>query len=341
LVAQILTAGKRGIHSAAQAIGYGEIVAFPTETVYGLGADVLNREALLKIFKAKGRPADNPLIAHVNSYDMVQRLVQNIPADAVRLMEAFWPGPLTLVMQKRPEVPYEMTAGLDTIAVRMPAHPVALALIEACGQPIAAPSANRSGLPSPTTAQDVFSDLGDEIPYIIDGGPCSVGIESTVLDMTSLRPLILRPGIITIEMIRNCIRSVSNYEYHPQSDEPVKSPGVKYRHYAPKAKLVIVSGSEGGVTRKILDLVSKDIDRGLRPVILCYEESRRHYGADSIVLGSKYRPETVARNLYWALREVDRRGMDTAYAEALSQKGAGAAVMNRMLRAAGGHIEEA
>ncbi|ASJ09619.1 threonylcarbamoyl-AMP synthase [Thermococcus siculi] len=324
---------ERGIRIAARLILDGKLVAFPTETVYGLGADALNARAVKRIFEAKGRPADNPLIIHIADFDDLGKLAREIPEEAKLLAEKFWPGPLTMVLPKEEGVPDVTTGGLDTVAVRMPAHPIALALIRA-STPIAAPSANISGKPSPTLAEHVIDDFYGRIEAIIDGGETRVGVESTVIDLTSERPTLLRPGGLPLEEIEKVIGEV---EIHPAVKgklvDVAKAPGMKYRHYSPNAQVIVVEGKRENVRRKIAELVREYRSRGLRVGVMATE---RHEADEFFHLGGT--EEEVARNLFKALRELDRRGVDVIIAEGIEEKGLGFAVMNRLRKAAGYRI---
>lgn len=330
-----------GIDRAAGLIRAGRLVAFPTETVYGLGANGLDGQAVLSIFKAKGRPSDNPLILHVSRLSEVLPLIAEPMADgARRLADAFWPGPLTMVLPKSGIVPNEVTAGLDTVAVRMPSHPAALRLIEKAGVPVAAPSANRSGRPSPTRAEHVLEDMSGRIDMVLDGGPCRVGLESTVVDMTGGVPRILRPGGVTPEMIENALGAVLVDEsaMRPlREGETARSPGMKYRHYAPKGRLTIVRGEKDAVAGAIAALYDAAESRGERCAILAASAER--YGARRArALGGT--PEEAAAALFQALREMDEQNMQRIFAEAVDAAGVGLAVMNRLGRAAGFDILE-
>lgn len=321
------------IRIAARFILEGKLVAFPTETVYGLGADALNAEAVKRIFEAKGRPADNPLIVHIADFNDLKRLAMEIPEEAELLAEKFWPGPLTMVLPRREEVPDVTTGGLDTVAVRMPAHPIALALIRA-STPIAAPSANISGKPSPTLAEHVIDDFYGKIEAIIDGGETKVGVESTVIDLTSERPTLLRPGGLPLEEIERVIGEV---EIHPavrgKLVDVARAPGMKYKHYSPNAQVMVVEGPRERVREKIAELVEEYRSRGLRVGVMATEE----YGADEFFHLGKTEEE-VARNLFKALRELDKRGVDVIIAEGIEERGLGFAVMNRLRKAAGYRI---
>lgn len=330
---ELCQADDASIRRAAALLRAGELVAFPTETVYGLGADALNGEAAARIFAAKGRPADNPLIAHIAGESGLAGLIAGEPcACARKLMRAFWPGPMTLIFPKSLRVPREVTAGLDTVAVRMPSHPVARALIRAAQTPIAAPSANRSGRPSPTTAAHVLEDMEGRIPLILDGGPCEVGLESTVVDVTGARPRILRPGGVTLEMLEGVVGDVDVDEgvlHQLQAGSQARSPGMKYKHYAPKGEVTIVTGPRAA--QEIARLY--DAADG-RAAILAF--SQADYGARRV-----YRLKNAPGELFAALRQLDEDGMETIYAEDVPTTGVGLAVMNRLMRAAAFRVVEA
>ena len=329
---ELCQADDASIRRAAALLRAGELVAFPTETVYGLGADALNAEASARIFAAKGRPADNPLIAHIAGESGLAGLIAGEPCACARaLMRAFWPGPMTLIFPKSPRVPREVTAGLDTVAVRMPSHPVARALIRAAQTPIAAPSANRSGRPSPTTAAHVLEDMEGRIPLILDGGPCEVGLESTVVDVTGARPRILRPGGVTLEMLEGVVGDVDVDEgvlHQLQAGSQARSPGMKYKHYAPKGEVTIVTGPRAA--QEIARLY--DAADG-RAAILAF--SQADYGARRV-----YRLKNAPGELFAALRQLDEDGMETIYAEDVPTTGVGLAVMNRLMRAAAFRVVE-
>lgn len=334
-------ADEASIALGAQYIKMGEVVAFPTETVYGLGANALNESAVRKIFEAKGRPADNPLIVHIAHERELEALVTNVQPCARRLMEAYWPGPMTLVMDRKPVVSDIVTAGLHTVGIRLPQSEIARALIEKSGCPIAAPSANRSGLPSPTRADRVLEDMDGRIPLIIDGGACQVGLESSVIDVTGECPIILRPGGITPEMVERVCGSVQIDEHvmKPLGEgDGVRSPGMKYKHYAPKAELVIYEGENGAVREAIIERFDRAEQGGQRVCIFSCEEQR--YGDRRVYAwGSERHPELAAGALFEALRAMDDQGVQLILAQALDLQGIGLAVMNRMGRAAAFHIE--
>ncbi len=329
------------IKQAAQIISQGALVAFPTETVYGLGADALNAGASEKIYAAKGRPSDNPLIVHIAEFSALDKIVTVIPKQARALSEAFWPGPLTLVLPKNENVPDETTGGLDTVAIRMPNHPVALALIKESGGYIAAPSANTSGRPSPTLAEHVFADLNGKIPLILDGGPVGIGIESTILDLTEEVPMILRPGFITKEMIEKVIGEVKVDPGIIDSDSSVKpkAPGMKYKHYAPQADLVLISGEAKMVVERICTLTTENIAQGKRVGIICTDETYACYHQGTVVsIGSRKDENAIARHLYKILREFDDMDVEIIYSESFSTPRIGQAIMNRLLKAAGHQV---
>ena len=316
----------------------GGLVAFPTETVYGLGGNALDETSSQKIYAAKGRPSDNPLIVHIADLDHLGPIVGEIPDQARRLAARYWPGPLTMIFQKNARVPLSTTGGLDTVAVRMPDHPLALAFIRESGGYIAAPSANRSGRPSPTTAQHVAEDLGETIDLILDGGPVGIGIESTIVDFTGEVPTILRPGYISQEMLEEVLGSVEMDRalIHPDSGIRPKAPGMKYRHYAPRADLTIVAGDQEAVIEQITALAQEQIDLGHRVGIIATEESRMRYPLGLVrSIGSRCSEETIAHNLYDILRGFDETDVDLIYSEAFDTPQMGEAIMNRLRKAAG------
>ncbi|GMU41360.1 MAG: threonylcarbamoyl-AMP synthase [Chloroflexota bacterium] len=317
------------IRQAAEAIRRGELVAFPTETVYGLGADALDPAAVARIFEAKGRPADNPLIVHVARAEDLDALVRRVPPEAHLLAAYFWPGPLTLVLPRRPHVPDITTGGLNTVAVRVPAHPVALALIEACGRPLAAPSANRSGRPSPTRAEDVIADLGDRVAVVLDAGPCSVGLESTVLDLSSNTPVLLRPGGVSREAIEAVVGPV---RLGAGEAEGARSPGTRYRHYAPRARLLLAPPGEA---EREARRVAASSPPGVRVGVI----ARAALTGPAGDLEARVFPgsvEAYARGLFAALRDLDAAGCTVVVAESVPDEGIGLAVMDRLRRAASG-----
>ena len=329
------------IHEGASIIRDGGLVAFPTETVYGLGANGLDEKASQKIFVAKGRPQDNPLILHVHSIEQVKELVLDIPEIAIKCMEKFWPGPLTLLLKKSSIVPNMITAGLDSVAIRMPNHPIALKLIKGAGVPIAAPSANLSGKPSPTNASHVIEDLEGKINMIIDGGDTGVGLESTVLDLSTDTPMILRPGGVTLEDLKEIIPNISQDITIINQDEKIvpKSPGQKYRHYAPKAEMLLFSGDMEDIIGQINIYGNKYISEGKKVGIMATEETKESYEIGIVkVVGSRTNKETIAHNLFNTIRSFDEDNVDIILAEGVDLSNIGMAIMNRMIKAAGGKI---
>lgn len=335
---------EQNIAEAAAILRAGGLVAFPTETVYGLGADALNAEAVRGIFAAKGRPADNPLIVHVATPEAAEALAE-VDARAKALMAAFWPGPLTLLLPKKPGIPPETNAGLPSVALRMPAHPVALRLLAACGVPVAAPSANLSGRPSPTAAAHVLADLAGRVPLILDGGECSVGLESTVLDLTGDAPAIVRPGGVTreaLEAVVSGVRVADSVLRPLQPGEKAVSPGMMYRHYAPRGQLTLVRGEPEAAARLCHSLYGKALGEGQSARMLVFAEREAVYrDVDSLVIGSLERPETIARGLFAALRRMDDEGVQVILCEAVDAQGIGLAIMNRLCRAAAFRVVEA
>ena len=338
---QVLPVTAQSLAMAGRIIREGGLVGMPTETVYGLGGNALDAQAALRIFEAKGRPADNPLIVHVASADEIPPLVRAVPQAAKKLMEAFWPGPMTLILPKADCIPGTVSAGLDTVGIRLPQSEAARAMIRAAGVPIAAPSGNRSGRPSPTTAQHMLEDMDGRIPLILDGGPCAVGVESSVIDATGEVPVILRPGGVTPEMVQEVLGRVSVDEHvmSPlREGEIVRSPGMKYRHYAPQAKTVIYEGATDRVIAAICARYDAATAAGERVAILGFDG--HDFGARTrISLGHAGSAQDAASRLFAALRELDERGETLALCEAVDTAGIGLAVMNRMGRAAAFDIE--
>ena len=328
------------IAQAAAIIRAGGIVGFPTETVYGLGANALNADAVKTIFAAKGRPGDNPLIVHGSRAEEIPPLIRgDIPPAARRLMDAYWPGPMTLIFPKSDLIPDAVSAGLDTVGIRLPSHETARALIAESGCPIAAPSANRSGRPSPTTAQHVLDDMDGRIPMILDGGPCSVGVESTVIDVTGAVPRVLRPGGVTPQMIADVMGAVEvdGAVMRPLKEgEKPRSPGMKYRHYAPECDLVIFTGD----AQTVADVICDHYDHaGGSAAILALPGHEALYGDRHVIeLGRSDSPESVAAGLFAALRRLDDENVKYIFSEAVDAQGVGLAVMNRLGRAAAFHI---
>ncbi len=354
---------------AGEILKDGGLVAFPTETVYGLGGNALLKDASRDIYAAKGRPSDNPLIVHISDMAELPQLVEAVPEMAVKLAESFWPGPLTMVMKKADIVPYETTGGLDTVAVRMPEHKVASMLIKLSGVPIAAPSANISGRPSPTTAAHCIEDLSGRIEAIVDGGASSIGVESTIVDLSGDDPVLLRPGAVTLEMLKACLSKEVMLD--PALEKPLdkdikpKAPGMKYRHYAPKAPMIIIQAEYRDdfqefkkELKKITDCALKSIEKkcgeGLKTGIICSDETKEVYmyeiynkdgclykyrnSLEIMSAGSRADEMTIAHNLFAVLRDMDEKSVDFIIAEGISQKKLGYAIMNRMKKAAGQHV---
>jgi L-threonylcarbamoyladenylate synthase len=334
------------IRVAADLIKRGCLVAFPTETVYGLGADALNPKAVRTLFEAKKRPFDNPPIVHVGDVNDVFRLAREVPTEAERLIKRFWAGPLTLIFKRSKIVPDVTVAGLNTIAVRMPRHNVALALIRESGCSIAAPSANLAGKPSPTSAKHVLDDLEGRIDAVLDAGPTHIGVESTVLDMTVDPPQILRPGGTPYEVLQ---RILGRVELHPVAIaekelyvEKARSPGLKHRHYAPDADVIVVEGELATIISKVKELAEFYMRKGSKVGVLATDETVGHYGADVVKsLGSRKDLAVIAKNLFGFLREFDLEGVDVIIAEGVPTEGLGLAVMNRLRKASGYKIVKA
>ncbi len=333
---------REDMQEAAEIIRSGGLVAFPTETVYGLGANALDPEASKRIYAAKGRPSDNPLIVHICRFEELESIAKEVPTQAGKLADAFWPGPLTMIVWKNEKVPYETTGGMDTVAIRMPNHPVALALIEESGCMIAAPSANTSGKPSPTEAGHVALDLDGKIPMILDGGAVGIGIESTIIDLTEKVPMILRPGYITKEMLEDVLGEEVRIDpgiIAADSTKKPKAPGMKYKHYAPKADLVLVEGEQEAVVAKINALVREKQAAGLKVGVVATDETESLYQADYVVtIGARSDEDAIARHLYKILREFDDWNVDAIYSESFSTPRIGQAIMNRLMKAAGHQV---
>ena len=330
---------KEELEYAAGLLREGGLVAFPTETVYGLGGNGLMKEASMKIYEAKGRPSDNPLILHISSRQELELIVRGINPAAEALMEAFWPGPMTLIFQKAPEVPLETTGGLETVAVRMPSHEGARELIRQAGVPVAAPSANTSGRPSPTRAEHVKEDLDGKIDVIIDGGEVGIGIESTIIDLTEEVPVILRPGYITQAMAEEVVGEV-RMDPGLSGKDPAKhpkAPGMKYRHYAPKASMAVYQGDTEKVIKKICEKAAGYPEDKVG--ILATEETKDAYPYGQVVVAGSRKDKTIAHGLYGALREFDRLGVEVILSESFAGEDKSEAIMNRLLKAAGQHIE--
>ena len=328
------------IRRAGEIIRAGGLVAFPTETVYGLGGDALNPAASEKIYAAKGRPSDNPLIVHIADMEHLVPIVRELPDKAVMLAESWWPGPLTMIFNKTDMIPDETSGGLPTVAVRMPNHPAALALIRAAGGYIAAPSANTSGRPSPTTAQHVAEDLSGKIDMILDSGPVRIGLESTIVDFTEEVPVLLRPGYINIEMLRKILGEVlvdpGILDGAAEMGVRPKAPGMRYRHYAPKAALTIVEGPRESVTVKINELAAKAIGEGKKVGVIAADDTAPCYHASIVKdIGDRNTDKEIAQHLFSVLREFDAENVDIIYSESFDTPRMGQAIMNRLLKAAG------
>ena len=330
-------ADEEAYRKAGEIIKNGGLVAFPTETVYGLGGDAFSAESSRKIYAAKGRPSDNPLIIHIAEKKDVRALTPVSAETAGLLADAFWPGPLTMILPKREEVPYETTGGLDTVAIRMPDHAAALSFIRHAGGFIAAPSANRSGRPSPTNASHVWEDLSGRIELILDDGETEVGLESTIVDLCGPVPVILRPGFITQKDLSEVIGEVSlDPGFAGNAKERPKAPGMKYRHYAPRAEMILVKGTTDAVVSAINRLASEEEEKGIRVGILSSEETKESYTCGTVLsVGFRKHEEEVARSLYAVLRRFDEIGVQKIYSEDFSGSGLSYAIENRMKKAAG------
>lgn len=325
------------LEPAARILWQGGLVAFPTETVYGLGAIYNDESALLKVFAVKGRPADNPLILHIWRIEQLKELVSEIGPKARRLITAFWPGPLTLIFPKQADVTPIVTAGLDTVAVRMPSHPVARELLRQTNIAVAAPSANLSGRPSPTRGSHVVQDLAGKIDMIIDAGPCSAGVESTVLSLSESRPTILRPGSVTLEMLESVLQERVELVQPGEVNRP-QAPGMKYRHYAPKAPVTLIEGENSRVVAEINRLL-REKPTDVKAVVLGTTENVAKYCNEWVLdLGPFNDPAIIAGRLYDLLRFCDTLDVDQIYIEGIPAQGVGAAIMNRLRKAAGGNV---
>ena len=326
---------KEEIKKQAEMLKDGKTVIFPTETVYGLGANGLDEEAVSKIYKAKGRPSDNPLILHIYDKKQIIDLVEEISDKAEIVMDNFWPGPITIIFKKKDIVPLRTSGGLDTVAIRMPSNPIARELLKEVKLPIAAPSANISGRPSPTRGKHVYKEMNNRVDGIILGGDCIFGLESTVLDLTNDIPVILRPGSITKEDLENVIGEVSIDPALEKKEDNIKAiaPGMKYKHYSPNADVFIVSGQHNNVITKVNELVSNNSKEGLRSVVMCLDENKDKYNSDTISLGKNL--QEVAANLFNALITADEEKYDIVYTEEFSNCGLGQAIMNRLIKSAG------
>lgn len=329
------------VKEAGKILKNGGLVAFPTETVYGLGGDAKNKDASKAIYAAKGRPSDNPLIVHIPDVSWVDGIVSEIPEAAKKLADAFWPGPMTLIFKKNEEIPLETTGGLDTVAVRLPSHPVARALMEESGVYIAAPSANTSGRPSPTKAKHVAEDLSGKIDAIIDGGEVNIGLESTIIDVTEDIPTILRPGYISLDDVKAVVGEARMDPGIMSKDSTVrpKAPGMRYRHYAPKGNLIVVNGEK----EKVCAYINKQVESAgalhKKVAVLASSETASTYKNTKVyVIGSLNDEEEIARNLYDVLRQFDEEEMELIFSEAFETPHIGQAIMNRLLKAAGHQV---
>ncbi|MGN1193972.1 MAG: L-threonylcarbamoyladenylate synthase, partial [Acutalibacteraceae bacterium] len=326
------------LEKVGETLRSGGLAAIPTETVYGLAANALDEKAVEKIYEAKGRPSDNPLIVHIAHFDEWKPLVKEIPESAEKLAKAYWPGPLTIILPKSPLVPMKTSGGLDTVAVRMPSHPIARAIIEKAGVPLAAPSANTSGKPSPTTALHVMHDLDGKIEYIIDGGECKVGVESTVITLAGSKPRLLRPGGITPEMLESVLGEI---EIDPAVFNELKkgavaaSPGMKYKHYSPSAEVIIIKGDFEKYKRYVEERADENT------AALCFDgDEEKLYGINTLTFGKENDSSSQASRIFDALREADEKGFKTVYARYPLLDGMGIAVFNRLVRAAAFHVVE-
>lgn len=336
---------EKELKRALEILKNGGLVAFPTETVYGLGGDALNASAAGKIYGAKGRPSDNPLIVHIADIKALDELTTVCPENGMKLANAFWPGPLTLIFKKSDKVPDSTTGGLDSVAIRMPSHPVALELMKSSGLYLAAPSANLSGRPSPTNAEHVIEDMTGIIDMIIDGGKVDIGLESTIVDLTGSIPTVLRPGFITIEMLEKIVGYVEiDKAVLATTADPLlipKAPGMKYKHYAPKGELTIYEGESKEVIKAINLDVSALVLKGYKTGIIATKETYEQYPLGNVkVIGTRTDETTIARGLFEVLRDFDTEGMEFIFAESFDNKQLGQAIMNRMLKAAGYHIKK-
>ncbi len=335
---KLLKAKDESISLACDLIKRGEVVGVPTETVYGLAGDANNPEAIKKIFEAKGRPNDNPLIVHISSFAQLDGIVREVPEDAKKLAATFWPGPLTIIMPKGEKVCKETTAGLDSVGVRMPSNEIAREIIARSGVPFSAPSANISGKPSPTNADDVFADMNGKIPLIIDGGECNAGVESTVVSVLSSTPIILRPGVVTKEMMEKVLNKnvevASAVTEGVKSNDRVLSPGMKYKHYSPNADVVILKGNFDAFKNYV------DKNKTENTYALVFDGEESELSVPAISYGKENDAESQAHNLFTALRKLDTFGANIVFARCPETSGVGLAVYNRLIRSAGFKIIE-
>lgn len=324
------------IPQAAELLRQGEVVGIPTETVYGLAANAYNPEAVTRIFAAKGRPQDNPLIVHIADWEQISEVAERVPEQAIALAKAYWPGPMTMILPKKDSIPMVTSAGLNTVGIRLPSHPLAREIIRAAGVPLAAPSANTSGRPSTTTAQHVMEDLGGRIAAVVDGGPCSVGVESTVISLCGNKPRLLRPGGISLEQLRAVLGEVEvdRALYQKIDDtERVSAPGMKYRHYAPKAPVTVVFGSPAASADYIYAQLGENFG------VLCFDDCAERFAGRAVVetFGRSDDPEEQAREVFDALRRFDETPVTAIFAQCPPATGIGLAVANRIQKAAGFH----
>ena len=329
------------IKKMAEILRKGETVIFPTETVYGLGANALEGDAAKKIYEAKGRPSDNPLIVHIAHKEEIENITENVTDKAKVVIDKFWPGPITVILKKKDIIPSVTSGGLDTVAVRMPSNKIANALIDAAGIPIAAPSANISGRPSPTRAEHVYNEMNGRVSGIIMGGDCNFGLESTVVDFTGEFPMILRPGSITREMLQEVVGRVDLDPSLEKKEDNIKAkaPGMKYKHYSPKANVYIIKGEKENAAEKMNELSKLNSEKGIKTGLICMSDIAEKVKADEIIdLGDTY--EKVGANLFDALIQMDERKIDVVYSESFSTDGVGQAIMNRLLKSAAYKIIE-
>jgi L-threonylcarbamoyladenylate synthase len=338
-MAEVLSITSENLQRAGACIRAGDLVAFPTETVYGLGANGLDAEAVARIFAAKERPAHDPIILHIAARDQLSDIVIDVPPIAESLIEAFWPGPLTMIFRKSARVPANISAGLDTVAVRMPNHPVALDLIRSAGLPIGAPSANTFSRPSPTTAAHVLNDLSGRVDIVLDGGPTSIGVESTVLDVTSDPPMILRPGGVSLEALQTVIPNIAVKTHFVSDDQAASSPGQLTRHYAPSAEMLLFTGDADRVLDEMLQTGRELLQAGKRVGVLMMASDETFFadaGFEVFHLGDDL--AQISSRLFTGLRELEARRVDAILARDVSREGLGLAVWDRLLRAAEGRV---
>ena len=332
---KIFNTDKENLIEAADIIKNGGLVAIPTETVYGLAADGLNKKAIRKIFEAKNRPMDNPLILHISRIDEIHRLIKEIDKKHLEILSKLWPGPLTVILKKSEIIPDEISAGLDTVAIRMPRLDITRAFIYLCGTPLAAPSANLSTKPSPTNAQDVFEDMDGRIDAIIDGGASDIGIESTVLDLSQDIPKILRPGFYTKEYLEQYFEKIEIDNAILKEGEVPKSPGQKYKHYAPNAKVIVLMGDDDSFRKEVKNILSSQKNVG----IMTFDNDRDQYDNENIIyMGSKNNLSTMAKILFKSFRKMDENGVELIVVRGVEEKGLGLSIMNRLKKAASNNI---